>query len=52
VVEAAELVAGALPEPDTNLVIAALLHDTAANGRRVPAYLFEWSSARSHSAPD
>lgn len=26
--EVAELVAGALPEPDTNLVIAALLHDT------------------------
>ena len=28
VVEVAELVAGALLEPDTNLVIAALLHDT------------------------
>jgi len=27
-VEVAELVAGALTEPDTNLVIAALLHDT------------------------
>ena len=27
-IEVAELVAGAVPEPDTNLVIAALLHDT------------------------
>jgi len=27
-IEAAELVASALPEPDTNLVIATLLHDT------------------------
>jgi (p)ppGpp synthase/HD superfamily hydrolase len=27
-IEVAELVAGALPEPDTNLVMAALLHDT------------------------